>query len=593
MSSTVPVTLTNNRVTIDRLYQEAGAFQWARETVVNALEARATRIYFGVEPHGLKNSRVSRRYIADNGRGMDESELVELFGALGGSGKNVGGAHENFGVGAKISLLPWNRAGLLVCSWKDGVGSMIWLKADEDTGEYGLQQVVHEGVNTTAWPAELVSELGLGVQHLKPEWIDDHGTVLLLLGNDLGESTYYSAERDESGHNKLRQYLNERFWLLPDHCEVFVEEHDKDKLTVRQVKGAKHQLSQMRDPISGKMELQSGASVSWFYDINREARASDSWSHKRGYMAAKYRDELYEVERRIHRYNDFGITSAEVRSRLFVIVEPRVSDANRRNGAFPKGDRFSLLWADGSGNNTSLPWSDWAEEFFERMPEVLKDELRKDQAGGTISDDRYKKKFAHMMDANRFRLSRRKVAIGGDTSVDPDLGRRTQNGTSRGKRIVLNANKPSTGNRKGSQAATESDVIGGIPSWRPCKAADIGAQWIAEWHPRDIHGPTVALNIEHPAIVNQVEHWVSQYAKRYSTAVESAVHEVYGESLVAKICHSEGLSRDAGVVKQDLDLKYRSKEALTMACLGLINEDAAIQQRINLPKSRSATGEAE
>jgi hypothetical protein len=43
--------------------------------------------------------------------------------------------HENFGIGAKSSLLPWNRHGMVVISSVDGDAAMIWVTTDPATGE--------------------------------------------------------------------------------------------------------------------------------------------------------------------------------------------------------------------------------------------------------------------------------------------------------------------------------------------------------------------------------------------------------------------------------------------------------------------------
>jgi hypothetical protein len=119
--------ITTDRVSpfIDRAYRESSAHQWVRETVVNANEAGATLIQYAIEWQGVKNMGVYRRMIADDGCGMTEDELRRFFSTFGGGGKAIGDAHENFGVGSKTSLLPWNQAGLIVISWKDGVASMI------------------------------------------------------------------------------------------------------------------------------------------------------------------------------------------------------------------------------------------------------------------------------------------------------------------------------------------------------------------------------------------------------------------------------------------------------------------------------------
>lgn len=118
-------------------------------------KAGATRVEFGIEWRGVQNFGVYRRVIADNGLGMTADELVAFFNTFGGGGKSIRGVHENFGVGAKTSLLPSTRYGMVVISWVDGEPSMIWVRQDESTGEYGLrvEDVEDETAATTLGPS--------------------------------------------------------------------------------------------------------------------------------------------------------------------------------------------------------------------------------------------------------------------------------------------------------------------------------------------------------------------------------------------------------------------------------------------------------
>lgn len=50
----------------------------------------------------------------------------------------IGGVHDNFGVGAKVSTLGWNPAGVGVVSHADGLGSMIWTRRNPTSAEYEL-----------------------------------------------------------------------------------------------------------------------------------------------------------------------------------------------------------------------------------------------------------------------------------------------------------------------------------------------------------------------------------------------------------------------------------------------------------------------
>ena len=56
---------------------------------------------------------------------MSADQLVEFFRTLGTGAKTIGGVHDNFGVGAKIAVLPWNPNGMVVISYQNGRAAMI------------------------------------------------------------------------------------------------------------------------------------------------------------------------------------------------------------------------------------------------------------------------------------------------------------------------------------------------------------------------------------------------------------------------------------------------------------------------------------
>jgi hypothetical protein len=202
---------------VERGYREGTKFQWVRETTINAIEAGATKIEFGVEWQAVNAKGVYRRMIADNGKGMTPAELEEFFNCFGGGGKAIGDEHENFGIGAKTALLPWNHHGVVVISWVDGQPAMIRIMRDETTGEYGLK-IFHvednEGDESRQAVVEPYDDLEHGVDwsKVKPPWIDQHGTVIVLLGNH--------ADDDEDGVKDVPQYLNHRLWDLKDRVQI-------------------------------------------------------------------------------------------------------------------------------------------------------------------------------------------------------------------------------------------------------------------------------------------------------------------------------------------------------------------------------------
>ena len=85
-------------------------------------------------------------------------------------------------------------------------------------------------------------------------------------------------------------------------------------------------------------------------------------------------------------------------------------------------------------------------------------------------------------------------------------------------------------------------------------------------------------NVDHPVIREEVEHWQSQYPDHHAEGIQQEVLKAYGEIAVAKVAHSEHLK---GVLPtHTVEEQLRSGEAMTMALLGLISEEAVIAPRL-------------
>jgi len=186
---------------VNRMFEACGSYQWAREFLRNAVEAGATKVDFGIEWQAVQKLGVYRRTVIDDGMGMSADELLRFFSTLGEGGKKIGGVHDNFGVGAKIAALPWNPEGLVVVSYKGGVGSMIWIVFDPDSGDYELVEFdCPDGKRCVTAPAEVE---GIDWSALRPDWLTDHGTMVVLLGSEEHPDTIlgnpHAGERDTKG----------------------------------------------------------------------------------------------------------------------------------------------------------------------------------------------------------------------------------------------------------------------------------------------------------------------------------------------------------------------------------------------------------
>ncbi len=61
--------------------------------------------------------------------------------------------------------------------------------------------------------------------NVKPSWLTTHGTVIVLLGNDLNEDTVLGdPNREEQNIKGVSSYLNRRLWEIPDDAHIAVDE---------------------------------------------------------------------------------------------------------------------------------------------------------------------------------------------------------------------------------------------------------------------------------------------------------------------------------------------------------------------------------
>jgi hypothetical protein len=612
---------------VDRTYRESGPYQWARETYINAVEAGATRVEFGIEWQAVENKGVYRRLIADNGIGMDADQMVEFFNTYGGGGKPIGGIHENFGVGAKTSLLPWNKYGVVVVSWRDGVASMIWICQDPMTGEYGLSVQDAEDPETGEVAREAVyapydddEAHGCDWEAIKPDWIQDHGTVIVLLGISPSEDTVNGdPDRDEGAAKGLSNYLNRRVWDVGPSMSLRVDElrstsrdqwptssvvahgpqpaDGPDRRTNnRQVQGARYFIEYPNPNFrrgkldaTGTAALSDGTEVDWYlWSGGRPDVHAHAPEH--GFIAALYKNELYNVTSHHSTYRSFGIVEQSVRQNVWLIIRPPSLD-DSRHGVYPRNDRNSLLLRGGPHAGGALPVTEWGGEFADNhLSDEIKAAITAARSGvsGTLESSEWRERLADRFGA-RWRIPKIRLSHNGQVPVNP-----TQAGT---RPRILKVVKPqtrdqsgrgkggtggslNTGSRQGALFGTAKTVAGGIPHYRTVGATDIAPGMLAAWAPHDPEHKqgVVLINIDHEVLRAQIAYWQSKYPDHWADDIEKEVVDAYGQIAVAKVAHSEYLK---GLLpSKTVDDELRSEAALTMALLGLIAEESVIATRI-------------
>ena len=84
----------------------------------------------------------------------------------------------------------------------------------------------------------------------------------------------------------------------------------------------------------------------------------------------------------------------------------------------------------------------------------------------------------------------------------------------------------------------------------------------------------IELNQGHPVLLKHIDELSAQYAEADGETIARVVREAYRRMAIAHVAHSEQFKTFPGLTRSDINRKFRSPEALTMALLGLISAEA-------------------
>jgi hypothetical protein len=617
VSSLLAMRIGDTRPFIDRNYRDITLpGQLLRETFRNAQEAGASNVHFGIEWQGVEAQRVYRRYIADDGIGMDERDLTQFMLTYGGGGKPIGTEHENFGIGAKVALLPWNPAGLLVISYKECEGYAMLVRGEErDYGAFPWEAVDDDGevVHTAVIDPEGATLGAFGIADIGsiwsqvPFWAErdeqpEHGTIFLLLGPDSDYDTILGdpGRPEEAVTYMQAQFLNSRLWELPEDQNVTVDvsiSPDKNTWTPknpgkiesgpgtggfsrRKIVGAKWHIGRAGKfaAASGSVTLDDEGTVAhwWLRDENPERRPNP-YGPRAGFISVLYNEELYDIARSEDarwRYRQFGIPAAEVMSRTFIVIAPPIDGPS---GIYPTGGRDRLRRTGGR----DLPFTDWGATFHENLPVEIAKAIEEAMPKEIVADSSWKEKFAE-----RFwdRLQHIRFRHGSDgqpgaaapaqaaprTATRPTTETETTSqdgGTTTLPRVAKprqRTKEPTVSDTPGPRNARKADMEASIPSWLPVPADEMDQPYtLASWEVKEMAG-------DYSVTTDDVAAW---------STVERAVWETVGQSLVAKVVHVQSVLR-RDVERTTLRNDYLSDVARTTAGLGMVWEQQALQPKL-------------
>jgi hypothetical protein len=584
---TLPMTVENMTFMIDRLHRDCSPLQFVRELTQNAIEAiqglsdsKGTLIW-DVDWNRYDLTKVYKLAIIDSGVGMTGEGMVRYINSLSASihQQSVEG---NFGVGAKVAAVPRNHAGLIYLSWQNGVGHMVHVWRDPDTGVYGLRRFERPDGTADYWTTV--------DNAIKPEHIGDHGTMVILLGNDPDENTMQALPGTPMPSRWILRYLNSRYFRFPKNITVKSREgwelpKGDSHNFLRTVTGMKPWLDKNCTD-KGMVQL-TGAKAYWWI-LNESLDLDAGHYTSGGHVAALHQDELFEITAGrggVSRLQTFGVIFGH--QRVAIYVEPKNEQQNK---VVSNTARTNLLV-----NGEPLPWTDWASEFREAMPDAIKRLVEEVGASSVGQDHRssVRERLKQILDL--FRVSRYRPVATSSTMVEdvPGAGGMLREGG--GVRTERGSGK--TG-RAGGRAG-DIYALFQTPRGRPGEEVrslipDPKVQWISAQDgtrtPPDLEDRAakylpeqdlIFINADFRLFNDMVERWSRKYSHTTGAPpiVKSVVREWFEQQLIEAVMGALALRGSNQWTMQDFE-KLWSEEGLTAVVLPRYHIDQNVKRAL-------------
>ncbi len=589
---TLLLTVDNMGFMLDRLGADCAPLQFLRELTQNSIEAilrtkdKTGEIRWDVDWNrfDLTGDGVFKLAVIDNGDGMTGPEMVNFINKLSSSIQRQS-LHGNYGIGAKIAAATRNHVGLIYLSWKDSVGAMIHLWRDPESGQYGLRQFPLKNGDYGYWlPIE---------DSLRPEAIREHGTMVVLLGNGDDEDTVKARATAPSPSRWIAKYLNTRFFRFPDGIAVRAREgwenprSDNDRNLVRTVTG-QHAYLKQHSESSGFVRLSNGVARWWVLRDENAIGQNSGWINSGGHTGALFKDELYEVDpgrAGVAKLQQFGVILGY--NRVVIYVEPQTTgdQALTTNTA-----RTQLLVG-----NEPLPWSEWAAEFREKMPNEISEVIATAAAKSASQDHSETIKERLKQISELFRLSRYRPTPSGSFLISDDVPRR--GGGAAQEELERRSQKSS---RSGSRGGKAGDIYAIFATETGQPASKVKADpfpdvmWIsakdetrAAGHLEDRAAGYLSeqnllqINADFRVFGDMVDRFCKMYADTPGArnAIVEVVREWFEQSLVEAVLGVQSLEGAREWSTRDME-KALSPEALSVAVMPRYHLDFAIKRAL-------------
>ncbi len=252
---------------------------------------------------------------------------------------------------------------------------------------------------------------------MAPPWARECGTIIVLLGSEEAPDTVLgNPKAGEDDIKGLSVYLNSRFWN-PHPTEITAVELRSERKTSwpigpndrddarrpnnRKILGAKYYLTEISASsgslsANGTVPIDDGQVRAHWYLWEGERPHIHSYAKRPGYIAVKYKDELFELTTHKAHFRWFGIADAKVQQNLTIILEPDLFNSQISNwGIHPDQSRNRLIFTGNGEKGIGVPFSDWGFDFSDNMPKEISDAIIKARGDieGALEDEQYRKRL--------------------------------------------------------------------------------------------------------------------------------------------------------------------------------------------------------
>lgn len=583
--TTLEMRVANMTFMLERLSQDCAPLQFVRELTENAIDAiealggSAGEIRWDVDwtRHTLEPKEGYKLAVIDTGIGMTGQEMVNYINQLSSS-MHRQSKHGNFGMGAKIAAAPRNTLGLVYLSWKNGHGSMIHLWKDPDTGSYGLRR--HPN-----------GEFWLPISDdIKPGPIKQHGTAVILLGNKIGENTMDAPPEGLIPSRWVTRYLNSRYFRFPDCVTVKARENwtlprdDKHNM-LRRVVGQEAWLK-VNSSDSGTIALKQATAHWWIL----KEKVDDSGTHfPGGHAAALFDDELYEMtlgRTGVARLQSFGVIFGY--NRVVIYIEPQ----QNQNGGLTSNTARTHLLIEGH----PLPWTEYATEFREKMPEPIIKLMDQVAAGTGNADtaDSIRERLKQIRDL--FRFTRYRPTPDGKHLVDDSFantGGNVSDDVADRDGSRQGGAKKRNGGRAGDIYSlfaevgnTPADEVGGFidpqVKWVSIRDGTRTADFLEDRAGKYLpQVNTIQANADFRVFTDMVARWRKFYSFLPSAdpVIEAVVKEWFQQQLAEAVLGALALRKSGNWSEQEVEELW-SESALTAAVLPRYHIDERVKRSL-------------